>query len=147
MFAKTLALALVMIVGCATAASSPEVEAICHKYQGTVNGTVASDNFMRSCTEQLLVKDSPITDMKQCTKGKAILSAFESTTCKPFNGADNGDCSCSALHTAECAVMVAGCAAVCVASMGMGCAACVAGLGATCCECACDAFGCPCSDC
>ena len=144
MFTKTLL--TLALVGCATAASSPEIEAICQKYQGTVNGTMASDNFMRGCTEQLLVKDSPITDKKQCTKGKAILSAFESTTCKPSNGADDDDhCTCSTMSAVGCAAGVAGCAAACVASFGAACVACVVGLGPECCQCACDAFGCDCS--
>ena len=135
-----------------TIASSLEMQAICYKYQGTANGTIASDNFMQGCTQQLLVKDSPVTNMKQCTKGKAILSAFESTTCKRganLRGAlEGGDgCSCNVLHGIECAAGVAGCGVACAASLGVGCVACVVGLGATCCECACDAFGCGCGDC
>jgi len=133
------------------AATNPDILEVCKHAKAMVNvtGTDASTNFYKGCQRELLLKDdSLITSPKQCTSGRNILAAFETTKCDgdSANGADDDDhCSCSVMSAASCAVTVAECATACADPLDPECIKCVIGLGGDCCQCAGDAFGFDCS--
>ena len=142
----------IALLGFAVGSAPPQASQVvrmCEVSRASVNatGTEASDNFFKSCQEQLLVKDSETKSMAQCTRGRALLAAFEKATCKAGEDdgpAPNHDCKCKTEEAIECAAKIAVCAAGCVDSLGAACVACVEKLSKKCCRCACDAFHCSC---